>query len=418
MEKEIVGIIGLGYVGLPLACLFATRYTVVGFDLNARRIDEINCGTDATNEVPAGKLKQALQSGMICTTDKERLRPCNVYIVAVPTPVDENHCPQLVQLATASRIVGELLAPGNTVIYESTVYPGVTEEYCVPILEKTSGLVCNHDFFVGYSPERINPGDRQHTVENICKITSGSTPEAARHIDALYNSVLLGGTYPAPSICVAEAAKVIENSQRDVNIAFMNEISKIFDVLDIDTGEVLKAAGTKWNFLPFHPGLVGGHCIGIDPYYLIQRAELCGICPRLMIEARYINDTMGYYVADRVIRDMSLRNILIHNADILLLGFTFKPDCPDIRNTRVMDIYTSFRKYTPHVRIYDPHVNGGDAWEEYGVRIDTDAVTLSLGCFDAVVCCVNHTCFRETDFGTWCKPTGGVYFVNEFININ
>lgn len=417
MEKEIVGIVGLGYVGLPLACLFATRHTVVGFDLNVRRIDEINRGMDTTDEVPAEKLRCALQSGMIFTTDKERLRPCNIYIVAVPTPVDEYHCPQLEQLAEASRIVGEVLAPGNTVIYESTVYPGVTEEYCVPILEKSSGLTCNRDFFVGYSPERVNPGDRQHTVENICKITSGSTPEAARRIDVFYNSVIRGGTYPAPSIRVAEAAKVIENSQRDVNIAFMNEISKILDVLDIDTAEVLKAARTKWNFLPFHPGLVGGHCIGIDPYYLIQRAELCGVRPRLMIEARYINDTMGYYIADRVIRDMSLRNILIHNADILLLGFTFKPDCPDIRNTKVMDIYSSFRKYTPRVRIYDPHVNSGDAWKEYGVRVDTDAATLPHGCFDTVVCCVNHSCFRETDFRLWCKPTGGVYFVNEFTNI-
>lgn len=418
MSKETIGIIGLGYVGLPLVCLFATRYRVIGFDLNAKRVDEINRGKDTTGEVSEEKLRHALESGMICTAEEEKLQDCDVYIVAVPTPVDQYTRPQLAPLEAASKSVGRHIKPGNIVVYESTVYPGATEEFCVPIIEKVSGLKYNTDFFVGYSPERINPGDKEHTIENICKITSGSTPEAAQRIDALYRSVLTGGTYPVSSIRTAEAAKVIENSQRDVNIAFMNEISKILNVLDIDVAEVLKAAGTKWNFLPFHPGLVGGHCIGIDPYYLIQRAELCGIRPQLMIEARHINDTMGYYVADCVIRYMNLHDTLIHNARILLLGFAFKANCPDIRNTRVMDIYRSFRNYTPYVRIYDPHINAEDARREYGVEVDTTPDAFAGERFDAVVRCIEHSCFRDFDAKALCKPGGVVYSVNGFMNFN
>lgn len=418
MNKETIGIIGLGYVGLPLACLFASRYRVVGFDLNARRVDEINGGVDATREISGDKLRGALQNGLVCTTDEKKLQDCNIYIVAVPTPVDQYTCPQLDFLEAASQTVGRHIAPGNVVVYESTVYPGATEEFCVPIIEKVSGLKYNADFFVGYSPERINPGDREHTIENICKITSGSTPEAAKRIDDLYRSVLSGGTYPVSSIRIAEAAKVIENSQRDVNIAFMNEISKILNVLDIDVAEVLKAAGTKWNFLPFHPGLVGGHCISIDPYYLIQRAELYGIRPQLMIEARHINNMMGYYVADSVIRYMNLHDTPIRNAHILLLGFAFKENCSDIRNTRVVDIYRSFCNYTPHVRIYDPYINAEDARREYGVEVDTSPEVFADERFDAVVCCIEHSCFRKFDTKSLCKPGGGVYSVNGCMNFN
>ncbi|MDE5622746.1 MAG: nucleotide sugar dehydrogenase, partial [Alistipes sp.] len=290
MKKETIAIIGLGYVGFPLACLFARRHKVIGFDRNERRIAEIRQGIDSTGEVSEEKIRAALDAGMECTADKQRLGACRVFIIAVPTPIDRHRNPELSPLEQASRTVGEALSPGDTVIYESTVYPGVTEEFCVPLLEESSGLRFNEDFFVGYSPERINPGDRERTVENICKVTSGSTPEAAEYVDSLYRSVLRGGTHRAPSIRVAEAAKIIENSQRDVNIAFMNEIAKILHALGIDTHEVLLAAGTKWNFLPFTPGLVGGHCIGVDHYYLIQRAELDGIRPRLMTEARRIND--------------------------------------------------------------------------------------------------------------------------------
>lgn len=412
MEKEIVGIIGLGYVGLPLACLFASRYRVVGFDLNARRVEEINRGVDSSGEVSSGKLREALQGGMVCSTDKECLRACDVYIVSVPTPVDQYNSPQLLPLEKASRTVGEYITPGNIVIYESTVYPGVTEDFCVPIIEEVSGLKYNTDFFVGYSPERINPGDREHTIENIRKITSGSTPEAAQRIDALYNNVLLGGTYPAPSIRVAEAAKVIENSQRDVNIAFMNEIVKILDTLGIDTTEVLKAAATKWNFMPFRPGLVGGHCISVDPYYLIQQARRCGVRPRLMIEARCINDTMGYYVVERIIHDMNLRNMPVYNASILMLGFSFKADCADIRNTKVIDIYKGLRHYTPDILIYDPHVNPSDAMREYGVRVETEETAIGGRSFDAVVFCVGHSCFRQLDLRTLCKTERGIYAVD------
>ena len=340
-EKYKIGIIGLGYVGFPLACLFAKKYNVVGYDIKESRINEINQGIDSTNEVAPDALKNALMNGMKCTNDLNDLKSCNVYIVAIPTPVDDFHNPELVPLKNASKIVGQVISKGDYVIYESTVYPGVTEEICSPILEEVSGLKLNEDFYIGYSPERINPGDKTHTVENIPKITSGSTPEAAEVIDNLYNSVLLNGTHKAPSIKVAEAAKILENTQRDVNIAFMNEIAIVFNALGIDTTDVLKAASTKWNFLNFSPGLVGGHCISVDPYYLIQRATSRGVVPRIMMEARRLNNTMGNYIAERVVRCMTLHNTSAFNAKILLLGFTFKEDCPDIRNTKVIDIYNS-----------------------------------------------------------------------------
>lgn len=417
MEKEYIGIIGLGYVGLPLACLLATRHRVVGFDLNAKRVEELSRGTDSTGEVPEEDLRAALAHGMTCTADKEELKPCRVYIVAVPTPVDSYHRPLLAPLEAASHTVGECIGAGDLVIYESTVYPGVTEEVCQPVIEQVSGLTCNRDFFIGYSPERINPGDREHRIENILKITSGSTPEAAERTDALYRSVLKGGTYRAPSIRVAEAAKVIENSQRDVNIAFMNEITQILNTLDIDVTEVLKAAGTKWNFLPFRPGLVGGHCISIDPYYLIQRAELCGVYPRLMIEARRINDTMGYYMTEHIIRTLNFRNMLIHNARILLLGFAFKADCADIRNTQVINIYRSLSHYTPHVCIYDPHVDADAVMKEYGVRVETDAAEITGDRYDAVVRCVCHSRFRELDLAALCRPQGLLFEMDGSVRI-
>ena len=343
MNDIKIGIIGLGYVGFPLACLFAKKYSVVGYDIKEHRIQEINAGIDSTNEVSPDVLKVALANGMKCTTSLEDLKECNVYVVAIPTPVDDFYNPELMPLKNASITVGRVLKKGDYVIYESTVYPGVTEEVCAPILERVSGLKLNEDFFIGYSPERINPGDKVHTVENIPKITSGSTPEAAEVIDNLYNSVLKNGTHRASTIKVAEAAKVLENTQRDVNIAFMNEVAIVFNALGIDTTDVLKAAGTKWNFLNFSPGLVGGHCISVDPYYLIQRATSRGVVPRIMMEARRLNNTMGSYVAERVVRCLNLHNIAAYNAKILLLGFTFKENCPDVRNTKVIDIYNSLK---------------------------------------------------------------------------
>ena len=394
MKKDMIGIIGLGYVGFPLACLFARKHKVIGFDRNERRVGEILQGTDSTGEVSDEKVRMALDAGMECTTDKERLKECNVFIIAVPTPIDRHRNPELSPLEKASMTVGEALSLTLVaiVIYESTVYPGVTEEFCVPMLEKASGLCFNKDFFVGYSPERINPGDKEHTVENICKITSGSTPEAAEYIDNLYKSVLKNGTYRASSIKVAEAAKIIENSQRDVNIAFMNEIAKIFHALEIDTQEVLQAAGTKWNFLPFTPGLVGGHCISVDPYYLIQRAELDGIRPRLLTEARRINDTMGGYVAARVVESMNRHGIMVNGASVLILGFAFKENCPDVRNTKVIDILRTFQEYDTNISIYDPWVDPAIAQREYGIEITNNLPDRK---FDAIVLAVAHEQFKS-----------------------
>lgn len=411
MKENTIGIVGLGYVGFPLACLFATKYRVIGFDKSAARVAEISKGIDSTMEVSEEKLKKALDSGMECTTDQNRLKECNIYIVAVPTPVDKYHNPDLSPLEKASVTVGEVISKGDIVIYESTVYPGVTEEFCVPIIEKTSGMKLNRDFFAGYSPERINPGDREHTVENIRKITSGSTPEVAEKINNLYDSVLKNGTYSASSIKVAEAAKIIENSQRDVNIAFVNEIAKIFNAIGIDTREVLEAAGTKWNFIPFSPGLVGGHCISVDPYYLIQRSETFGINPRLMVESRRINDTMGVYVANKVIENMNKKGILIYNSSILILGFTFKENCPDIRNTKVIDIINHLKKFTPNVVVYDPYADAGLVKNEYGVDICSDEEEIKQHKYDSVVYCVSHSAFDNIDYSAICKPNCVVYDV-------
>lgn len=409
-EKRI-GVIGLGYVGFPLACLFAKKYQVIGYDINERRINEINAGIDSTNEVTPEALKNALANDMVCTNKIDDLRVCNMYVVAIPTPVDDFYNPELMPLKNASIVVGEVLKKGDYVIYESTVYPGVTEEICAPILEEVSGLKLNEDFYIGYSPERINPGDKEHTVENIPKITSGSTPEAAEIIDELYNSVLLNGTHRAPTIKVAEAAKILENTQRDVNIAFMNEIAIVFNALGIDTTDVLEAAGTKWNFLKFSPGLVGGHCISVDPYYLIQRATSRGVVPRIMMEARRLNNTMGNYVAERVVRCLNLHDISAHNAKLLLLGFTFKENCPDIRNTKVVDIYNSLKAYSSNILVYDPWVSKEAAKHEYGVEVSTDERDIERGEYDAVIYCVKHDCFNSLGLERLHKPNGVFYDV-------
>lgn len=409
-EKRI-GVIGLGYVGFPLACLFAKKYQVIGYDINERRINEINAGIDSTNEVTPEALKNALANGMVCTNKVDDLRVCNMYVVAIPTPVDDFYNPELMPLKNASIVAGEVLKKGDYVIYESTVYPGVTEEICAPILEEVSGLKLNEDFYLGYSPERINPGDKEHTVENIPKITSGSTPEAAEVIDELYNSVLLNGTHRAPTIKVAEAAKILENTQRDVNIAFMNEIAIVFNALGIDTTDVLEAAGTKWNFLKFSPGLVGGHCISVDPYYLIQRATSRGVVPRIMMEARRLNNTMGNYVAERVVRCLNLHDISAHNAKFLLLGFTFKENCPDIRNTKVVDIYNSLKAYSSNILVYDPWVSKEAAKHEYGVEVSTDERDIERGEYDAVIYCVKHDCFNSLGLERLHKPNGVFYDV-------
>lgn len=410
-----IGVIGLGYVGFPLACLFSKKYKVIGFDIKPSRVDEINSGMDSTNEVEPEKVAAALANGMKCTTSLDDLKECNIYVVATPTPVDDFHNPELMPLKNASNTVGMVVSKGDIVIYESTVYPGVTEEVCAPIIEQVSGLKLNEDFFLGYSPERINPGDKVHTVENIKKITSGSTPETADIIDELYNSVLKNGTHKAPTIKVAEAAKILENTQRDVNIAFMNEIAQVFNALGIDTTDVIKAASTKWNFLTFSPGLVGGHCISVDPYYLIQRATSHGVVPRIMIEARRLNDSMGSYIAERAIRSMNLHNIVVYNAKILLLGFTFKENCPDIRNTKVIDIYNSLKTYTSDIHIYDPWVSKEVVKHEYGINVETDERFLERGKYDAVIYCVKHDCFNNIDMPTLKKEEGIFYDVKGVI---
>lgn len=410
MKSYKIGIIGLGYVGFPLACLFAKKYPTVGYDPYQQRVARLSEGVDVTNEIGTEVIQARLSTHLRCTANPDELRDCNVYIVAVPTPIDLYQQPDLTALREASSTVGSLLKQGDIVIYESTVYPGVTEEVCVPILEQTAGLTFNRDFYVGYSPERINPGDKQHTVENICKITSGSTPAIAREIDALYNSVLTGGTYLASSIKVAEAAKVIENAQRDVNIAFMNEIAKIFNILDIDTNAVIDAASSKWNFLPFRPGLVGGHCIGVDPYYLIQKAKLHGVSPRLMMEARKTNDSMGGYIAYQIINQLCLRGLPVKDSRVLLLGFTFKENCPDTRNTKVVDIYRTLQHFTDNITVYDSFANAERVAEEYGLTLTTEAAQLPTD-NDVVVLCVPHLCILQTDVYQYLKPEGIIYDV-------
>lgn len=403
MDTEIkIAVIGLGYVGLPLARLFATQYPVVGFDINENRISELRQGTDSTLEVADAVLQAVLVSdfdsankGLLCSCDIAAIQDCNYYIVTVPTPVDKNNRPDLTPLYKSSTTVGKVLKKGDVVIYESTVYPGVTEEECVPVLEEISGLQFNVDFFAGYSPERINPGDKEHTVEKILKITSGSTPEIGQKVDTLYRSVILAGTHLAPSIKVAEAAKVIENSQRDINIAFVNELAKIFNLLDIDTAEVLKAAGTKWNFLPFKPGLVGGHCIGVDPYYLAQKAQEKGYHPEIILAGRRLNDSMGEYVAAQVVKLMIKKGVTINGANLLLLGITFKENCPDVRNTKIVDVVRAFVDYGIQVTIYDPWANPEEVRHEYGL---TNINKLPETTFDAIVLGVAHQAFLDMNY--------------------
>lgn len=413
-----IGIIGLGYVGLPLARLFATKYSVIGFDINRERIESLNQGHDSTLEVENEILTAVLveQSsegiGLYCTDDIEVLKKCNVFIVTVPTPVDKNNRPDLTPLYKASETVGSVLKKGDIVIYESTVYPGVTEEECIPVLEKRSKLKFNIDFFAGYSPERINPGDKQHTVDKILKVTSGSTPEIGALVDNLYNSVITAGTHLAPSIKVAEAAKVIENAQRDINIAFVNELAKIFNLMNIDTSAVLKAAGTKWNFLPFKPGLVGGHCIGVDPYYLAQRAQEFGYHPEIILAGRRLNDSMGEYVASQVIKLMIKKGIVINGANLLMLGITFKEDCPDVRNTKIVDVVNSLKDYGINITIFDPLANTLEVEHEYGLSTTSK---LPDAQFDAVVLGVSHKQFREIDFKTIQKPNSILYDVKGFL---
>ncbi|MEE3483239.1 MAG: nucleotide sugar dehydrogenase [Bacteroidales bacterium] len=394
MEKETkIVVIGLGYVGLPLARLFSTKYPTVGYDLNSQRVSELMRGVDSTLEVSETLLKTALhENGLTCTSDIEKIREGNFYIVAVPTPVDANNRPDLSPLLKASEIVGQVISKGDVVVYESTVYPGVTEEECIPIVEQVSGLTLNQDFFAGYSPERINPGDKEHTVEKIKKVTSGSTEEIADYIDKVYSSVLLNGTHKAPSIKVAEASKIIENAQRDVNIAFMNELAKIFNAMGIDTNDVIEAASTKWNFIKMRPGLVGGHCISVDPYYLIQKAQVYGVLPRIMTNARRLNDGMGDYVANQVIRCMNKKGVMVKDARILILGVTFKENCPDVRNTKVVDIYHTLCEYTSNITIYDPWANAERVMSEYHIEISNE---LPDDHFDVVLLAVAHDCFKN-----------------------
>lgn len=396
MKQDIkIAVIGLGYVGLPLARLFSTKYPTVGFDLSQRRCEELMGGHDSTLEVADDLLQEAISKyDFVCTSDIERLRSCNFFIVAVPTPVDKDNRPDLSPLVGASTTIGKVLKVGDIVVYESTVYPGVTEEDCIPVLERVSGLKFNVDFYAGYSPERINPGDKEHTVEKIKKVTSGSTPEIGKLVDSVYASVITAGTHLAPTIKVAEAAKVIENAQRDINIAFVNELSKIFTRMGIDTQDVLEAASTKWNFLPFRPGLVGGHCIGVDPYYLAQCAQRYGYNPEIILAGRRMNDSMGEYVADQVVKLMLKKGIQVLGGNILIMGFTFKENCPDVRNTKVIDIVCTLQDYNTNITIYDPWANPAIAKYEYGVDITN---TLPDGKFDAIVLAVAHKEFAQVD---------------------
>jgi UDP-N-acetyl-D-galactosamine dehydrogenase len=413
MEK--IAIIGLGYVGLPLARLFATKYQVVGFDINHVRIAELNAGTDKTLEVSDEVLQDVLvqgfngnKKGLLCSSNLEDITDRNYYIVTVPTPVDKTNRPDLIPLYKASETVGKVLKKGDIVIYESTVYPGATEEECIPVLERVSGLKFNVDFFAGYSPERINPGDKEHTVEKILKITSGSTPEIGVKVNELYKSVITAGTHLAPTIKVAEAAKVIENSQRDINIAFVNELAKIFNLLNIDTHAVLEAAGTKWNFLPFKPGLVGGHCIGVDPYYLAQKAQEAGYHPEIILAGRRLNDSMGGYVASQVVKLMIKKGITINGANLLMLGITFKENCPDVRNTKIVDVIAALADYGIAVSIYDPWANPAAVKHEYGLQITT---TLPNQKFDTIVLGVAHREFVDLDMVSLRKENAVLYDV-------
>lgn len=420
--KEIkICVIGLGYVGLPLARLFSTKYETIGFDMNQKRVDALMKGHDATLEVNDELLYDAIHNhDFVCTTDLDKIRGCNFYVVAVPTPVDENNRPDLKPLWGASETVGKVISKGDIVVYESTVYPGVTEEECLPVVERVSGLKFNEDFYAGYSPERINPGDKLHTVEKIKKVTSGSTPEIADIVDGVYNSVLVNGTHKAPSIKVAEASKIIENSQRDVNIAFMNELAKIFNAMGIDTHDVIEAAASKWNFIKLSPGLVGGHCISVDPYYLIQKAQVYGVLPRVMYNARRLNDGMGDYVANQVIKLMNKKGVMVKDAKILILGITFKENCPDIRNTKVVDIYHTLYEYTHNITVFDPWANYERVNHEYDIQIYENNIESLRGQFDVVILAVSHHQFNDVDVRDFLKDTknGVVYDVKGVLDRN
>ncbi|MFI3303736.1 MAG: nucleotide sugar dehydrogenase [Rikenellaceae bacterium] len=408
-----IAVVGLGYVGLPLARLFSTKYETVGFDINTSRISELNRGVDSTFEVDGELLREAIESKRLsCTDNIDEIRGCNLYVVTVPTPVDNNNTPDLRPLYKASEVVGKVISAGDIVIYESTVYPGVTEEECIPVIERISGLTFNVDFFAGYSPERINPGDKEHTVEKIKKVTSGSTPEVATIVDNLYNSVLINGTHKASSIRVAEASKIIENAQRDVNIAFFNELAKIFNAMGIDTNDVIEAAATKWNFIKLKPGLVGGHCISVDPYYLIQKAQVYGVMPRIMSEARMLNDGMGEYVATQVIKEMNKKGVVVKDANILLLGCTFKENCPDIRNTKIIDIYSILNEYTDNITIYDPWASAVEVKREYKVDIVKELQPSVK--YDCVILGVAHKEFAELDVDSLLADSSVIYDVKGF----
>lgn len=410
-----IGVIGLGYVGLPLARLFSTRFKTIGFDMNQSRIDALMAGHDATLEVDNDLLQEAInKNGFKCTSNIEDIKDCNFYIVAVPTPVDSNNRPDLTPLISASETVGKVISKDDIVVYESTVYPGVTEEECLPVVEKVSGLKFNEDFFAGYSPERINPGDKEHTVEKIKKVTSGSTPEIADIVDNIYNSVLINGTHKAPSIKVAEASKIIENSQRDVNIAFMNELAKIFNAMGIDTRDVIEAAASKWNFIKLSPGLVGGHCISVDPYYLIQKAQVYGVLPRIMSNARRLNDGMGDYVANQTIKCMNKKGIMVKDANILILGITFKENCPDVRNTKVVDIYSTLSEYTSNITVFDPWADAEKVKKEYGIIVCESLPENKK--YDAIILAVSHKQFANIDWRKLLITHGVVYDAKGFLD--
>ncbi|PDS26655.1 UDP-N-acetyl-D-galactosamine dehydrogenase [Flavobacterium branchiophilum] len=416
-----IAVIGLGYVGLPLARLFAKQYPVVGFDINKKRINELNSGHDSTLEISNELLQSVLvttfssPTGLLCSSDLDDIKDCNYYIITVPTPVDKNNRPDLTPLYKSSETVGKVLKKGDIVIYESTVYPGVTEEECVPVLEKISGLKFNQDFHAGYSPERINPGDKEHTVEKILKVTSGSTPEIGLKVDALYRSVIVAGTHLAPSIKVAEAAKVIENSQRDINIAFVNELAKIFNMMEIDTHSVLEAAGTKWNFLPFKPGLVGGHCIGVDPYYLAQKSQESGYHPEIILAGRRLNDGMGEFIATVVVKLMIKKGIFVKNAKLLMLGFTFKENCPDVRNTKIIDVVRALEDFEIDITIHDPWANPDEVKHEYDLEMTKD---LPNEKFDAIILGVSHKEFADIDYNSLKKDNAILFDVKGILPLN
>lgn len=409
MKDTRICVIGLGYVGLPLARLFSTKYKTIGFDMSQARVDALMAGHDSTLEVSDELLQDAVNNhGFRCTTNLDEIRDCNFYVVAVPTPVDGDNKPDLSPLIGASTTVGKVIGKGDVVVYESTVYPGVTEDSCVPVVEKVSGLEYNKDFYAGYSPERINPGDKKHTVEVIKKITSGSTQEIGKYVNDIYSSVIVAGTHMAPTIKVAEAAKVIENSQRDINIAFMNELSKIFNKMGIDTMDVLEAAGTKWNFLPFRPGLVGGHCIGVDPYYLAQCAQRFGYNPEIILSGRRMNDSMGEYVASETVKKMLKKGVKVLDSNVLILGFTFKENCPDVRNTKVIDIYNSLKEYNVNITVVDPWANTEIVKKEYGIKVGNNIPNQK---YDAIIVSVAHNEFLNMDVRQYLKDNGVIFDV-------